>query len=164
MSYRLESPTPSLPVAVPLVIAHADAHLRLLDNPGIYVGRFPIPALLRLVGHAATAEVTASGIAVSELVGLWTHFFQQVALHQPLPYYGAFSDYRWVKVADLNKQAAYRSATADAKAAYHAHARRIRRTWIRARNQVALLVRTDVCACRWRARSTSAISGECGWP
>lgn len=103
----------------PLIIAGPDARARLAEHPGIYVGNFPIPALLRLVGHTAIAASSDTGIVVTELVGWWVHLFQQIALHRPQPFYGDFSRYRWVRVAGPEALAAYHAATATARDAYH---------------------------------------------
>jgi hypothetical protein len=84
----------------PVVCEGSGAKQCMSDNPGIWVGSWPIPATLGAAHHTAMNIIPPP--QVTELVGWFETTTNIIERGKPDPHYGeGFQSYKWVKVGEL---------------------------------------------------------------
>lgn len=78
------------------------AEVCLEENPGVWVGAHALTGVLKFIVHTAVATTIGTTPEVSELIG-WDKFppsanrtHDSISVRAPSPYYGDYSDYKWV--------------------------------------------------------------------
>ncbi len=93
------------------------------QNPGVYIGAWPIPLILNYANHTAVAESNGSSVIVTELIGWYESAYNLIHSNASVPHYGGaqFSTYRWVRVAGLSSIPSVQQAAQEASFVYSGH-------------------------------------------